>query len=239
MGHFKKDPSVQKKKDGTWVSEADWAVEAQIRLRIARTFPDHNILGEEEGLSAAGGGPPVPGAPTWIVDPIDGTNNYIAGIPVWATLVALRFEERNVVGAVCAPALDEIYDGALGAGARMNGEEIRVDPVTDLAEATVVAPGVKEFSEAGLAGFYAKLMHRSWRSRGFADFWGHMLVARGAAHVMVEPVLSVWDIAALEPIVSEAGGRMTTVDGAIWTDQGSCLTTNGALHDDVLALRSE
>jgi histidinol-phosphatase len=236
MGHFRRDPEVRKKADGTWVSEADWAVEAQIRLRIARTFPDHNILGEEEGLTGAGGGQARSSAPTWIVDPIDATNNYIAGIPIWATLVALQFEGRNVVGAVSAPALDELYDAALGTGARMNGEGIHVSDVSVLEEATTVTPGAREFSEHGLAGFYAKLTHRCWRNRGFGDFWGHMLVARGAADVMAEPILNVWDFAALEPIVREAGGRITGLDSEPWRDQGSCLTTNGKLHDEILAL---
>jgi histidinol-phosphatase len=141
-----------------------------------------------------------------------------------------------VVGAVAAPALDEIYDAAEGAGARMNGEEIHVDQVASLEEATVTFPGVRDFSEVGLAGFFAKLTHRCWRSRGFGDFWGHMLVARGAVHVMVDPVLSVWDVAALEPIVTESGGKLTRLDGEPWTDQQPCLTTNGALHDAVIAL---
>ena len=236
MGHFRKEPEVKKKPDGTWVSEADWAVEAQIRLRIARTFPDHNILGEEEGLTAAGGGKARSNAPTWIVDPIDATNNYIAGIPIWATLVALQVDGRNVVGAVAAPALDETYDGAEGAGARRNGEEIHVSKIATLEQATVATTGAREFSEHGLAGFYAKLTHRCWRSRGFGDFWGHMLVASGAADVMVEPILNVWDFAALEPIVTEAGGRITGLDGEPWLDQGPCLTTNAHVHDEILDL---
>ena len=239
MGHFRKDPATSKKADGTWVTEADWAVEAQIRLRIARTFPDHNVLGEEEGLTAAGGGPAVEGAPTWIVDPIDGTHNYMVGIPVWATLVALQVEGRNVVGVAHAPALNETYDAAIGMGARMNDEPISVDDVSQLSDATVLTPGTQEFSEHGLAGFYAKLTHRCWRHRGFGDFWGHMLVARGAAHVMVEPELSVWDVAALEPIVTEAGGKVTTLEGEPWTQKGTCLTTNGALHDEILKLYAE
>ena len=236
MGHFRKDPVVKQKQDGSWVSEADWAVEAQIRLRIARTFPDHNILGEEEGLTAAGGGRARADAPTWIVDPIDATNNYIAGIPIWATLVALQMNGRNVVGVVAAPALDELYDAAEGAGARLNDEEIHVSDISTLETATVVTTGAREFSEHGLAGFYAKLTHRCWRSRGFGDFWGHMLVARGAADVMVEPILNLWDIAALEPIVTEAGGKVTGLDGEPWRDQGPALTTNGHLHAEVLAI---
>lgn len=237
LGHFRRDPEVRKKSDGSWVSEADWAVEAQMRLRIARTFPDHNILGEEEGLTAAGGGAPIDGAPTWVVDPIDGTNNYIAGIPIWATLVALEVDGRNVVGVVAAPAIDELYDAAEGAGARMNGEGIEVSARSKLGEAFVCASGAKRFTDHGIADFYTKLMHSCWRSRGFADFWGHMLVARGAADVMVEPRVATWDVAALEVIVSEAGGKLTNLEGTRWENGQTCVTTNGTLHEDVLSLR--
>jgi histidinol-phosphatase len=118
----------------------------------------------------------------------------------------------------------------------MNGDPIQVDPLASLDEALVLASGAKRFSEHGLAGFYAKLTHRAWRSRGFADFWGHMLVARGAAHVMVEPQLSIWDVAALEPIVTEAGGKLTDLTGERWSDKQPCLSTNGALHDAVIDL---
>lgn len=240
MGHYGRGVGGglkrEQKKDGTWVTEADWAVEAQIRLRIARTYPDHNILGEEEGLTSAGGGAPVERAPTWIVDPIDGTNNYMAGIPIWATLVALQVERRNVLGVAHAPAIGETYSGALGLGAQMNGEPVRVAEASSLAEATVVFPDTKHFTTLGLKAFHEQLIESAWRSRGFGDFWGHMLVARGAAHVMVEPELSVWDVAALEPIVTEAGGRLTHLDGSPWTSPGSCLTTCGGLHEEVMAL---
>ncbi|MFN2488270.1 MAG: inositol monophosphatase [Actinomycetota bacterium] len=236
LGHFRRDPAVKRKPDGTFATEADWAAEAQIRLRIARAFPDHNVLGEEEGLTAAGGGAARPGAPTWIVDPIDGTNNFIAGIPVWATLVALAFDDEPVVGVCDAPAIDENYDGASGMGARFNGKPISVAPAGSLSDAMVCLPGAESFMSSGLGGFFDALVGACGRSRGFADFWGHMLVARGAAHVMVEPHLNLWDIAALQPIVTEAGGRVTHLDGKRWIDRGSCLTTNTALHDEVLAL---
>jgi histidinol-phosphatase len=236
LGHYRRDPTVKKKDDGTWVTEADWAAEAQIRLRIARTFPDHNVLGEEEGLTAAGGGAPRDGAPTWVVDPIDGTNNYIAGIPAWATLIGLREGDDSVVGVCHAPALGETYDGGIGLGARMNGESIAVDPIERLEDATVLLGGAESFSRRGLGDFYNSLTSRCWRSRGFGDFWGHMLVARGAAHVMVEPYLSVWDVVALQPIVTEAGGRLTHLGGGRWSEAGSCLTTCGTIHDEVVAL---
>jgi len=234
MGHYRRDPKSEQKDDGTWVTEADWAAEAQIRLRIARTFPEHNILGEEEGLTRAGGGPPIENAPTWVVDPIDGTNNFIAGIPVWATLVGLEIDGRAVVGVAHAPALDETYDAASGAGARLNGERIEVDAVSDLSEATVLYASFSSFVEKGLEAAFADLSARSYRTRGFGDFWGHMLVARGAAHAMVEPELRTWDFRALEVIVSEAGGRQSTLTGGALEDHGSVLTTCGPLHDEII-----
>ncbi|HYY44298.1 MAG TPA: inositol monophosphatase family protein [Actinomycetota bacterium] len=236
MGHFRRDPEVKQKRDGTWVTEADWKVEAQIRLRIARTFPEHNVLGEEEGLTASGGGEPVAGCPTWVVDPIDGTNNFIAGIPIWATLIALRVDGRNVVGAVNAPAIDEAYEAARGAGARFNGDAISVDDVDELSDATVVSTGIESFMQHGLGEFYEDLATRSYRTRGFADFWGHALVARGAAHVMVESQLHVWDVAPLQVIVEEAGGTLTHLDGREWRDYGSCLSCVPSLHGQVVEL---
>ena len=240
MGHFGRDPEREQKSDGTWVTEADWAVEAQIRVRIARTFPDHNILGEEEGLTAAGGGPPTPGAPTWVVDPIDGTHNYMAGIPVWATLVALRIDDRSVVGVVHAPALSETYDAGLGLGARTNDSEIAVRPVTTLADASFLHAGTKRFQETGMTEFLDRTSQQVWRDRGLGDFWGHMLVARGAAQIMAEPELSLWDVAALEPIIGEAGGRITHLDGRPWTEAGSALTTcGGPIHDELVELAAQ
>ena len=239
LEHYRREPRSRRKDDGSWVTEADWKAEAQIRLRLARSRPDHNVLGEEEGLTAAGGGAPIEGAPTWVVDPIDGTNNYMAGIPVWATLVGLHIDGTGVVGVVHAPALGERYDAAAGLGARFNGRPMHVDPVDDLAKATVLHGGDHFFFDEELEDFHEALVRRSWRSRGFGDFWGHMLVARGAAHVMVEPHASLWDVAALEPIVAEAGGRMSHLDGSELREPGSCLTTNGVLHDEIVELASK
>lgn len=236
LEHFRRDPQARRKADGTWVTEADWAVEAQLRLRIARAFPDHNVLGEEEGLTAAGGGPADANAPTWTVDPIDGTNNYIAGIPIWATLVALRTEGSSLLGVCHAPALGETYDAAIGLGARVNGDPIKVDPIERLEDALFCHAGAGSFRDSGALGMYETLVARARRERGFGDFWGHMLVARGAAHVMVEPILNLWDVAPLEPIVVEAGGRITDGRGAPWTEGQMCITTCGSLHDEVVRL---
>ena len=236
MGHFRRDPESKKKDDGTWVTEADWAVEAQIRLRIARTFPDHNVLGEEEGLTAAGGGAPIEGAPVWVIDPIDGTNNYIAGIPVWATLVGLEVDGEAVVGVAHAPALNESYDAARGSGARMNGEPIAVDDTGELERATVLYASFSSFVDAGFDRAFETIAATSYRTRGFGDFWGHMLVARGAAHAMLEPALRTWDYVPLVAIVAEAGGRQSTFDGGPLKDHSSVLTTNGRVHEKLLAL---
>ncbi|MFN2594723.1 MAG: inositol monophosphatase, partial [Actinomycetota bacterium] len=229
-------PKAHKKGDGTWVTEADWAAEAQIRLRIARVFPEHNILGEEEGLTAAGGGKPAEGAPCWIVDPIDGTNNFISGIPIWATLIALRVDDVTIAGVAQAPALGELYEGAIDLGARLNGTSIFVSTVDRIKDASFAYAGVKDLYDAGLQPMFESLTSDCKRSRGFGDFWGHMLVARGAMDIMIEPELNLWDVAALQPIVSEAGGRLTDLSGGEWRTRGPCITTNSALHDHVLRL---
>jgi histidinol-phosphatase len=236
LSHFRRDPALELKGDGTWVTEADRAVETEIRARISKAWPEHNILGEEEGLKSAAGGRARANAPMWVIDPIDGTNNYIAGVPVWGTLVALRIEGESVIGVCHAPALGETYEGGRGLGARMNDEAIEVDPLDELAEATVLFGSAQGFVKTHLQSFFEDIVSRSWRTRGYGDFWGHMLVARGAAHVMVEPELSIWDVAPLQPIVAEAGGSTTHLNGEEWREYGSCLTTNGVLHDGVVAL---
>jgi len=238
MKHYGSHAAPSQKPDGTWVTEADVAVEAQLRLLIARSWSGHNVLGEEEGLSAAGGGAAIPGAPTWILDPIDGTHNYMNGIPIWGILIGLREEDRFTIGVCHAPALGETYEAALGLGARMNGARIEARSVASLAEATTLYGSIESFSGAGQA-LLDSLVEKSWRTRGLGDFWGHMLVARGAADVMVEAELNLWDVAALVPIVTEAGARITRLDGEPVGDTGSCLTAGPGVHEQVVALARE
>jgi histidinol-phosphatase len=236
LEQYQGTPQRRRKRDGSWVTEADIATESTIRKHIGSAWPDHNILGEEEGLTSASGGDAVAGAPTWIVDPIDGTNNFMSEIPTWATLVALRVDDRNVVGVAHAPALNETYDAAAGLGARYNGHLMMVDKLDTLAGATVFLGGDKAFYKHNLERLHEQLVLQSWRTRGFGDFWGHVLVARGAGHVMLEPQVSMWDVAALEIIVAEAGGRLTHADGSTFSGEGSCLTTNGVLHEQIVAM---
>lgn len=229
------------KADGTLVTEADRRIEQRLRERIAARFPEHSVFGEEEGSGAPGGGPGGAGSADtgvrWIIDPIDGTNNFAWGIPIFGSLIALSVEGVVEVGVASAAALGERYWAAAGEGAFMNGSPISVSSVPDVAEARLVFATWEEWVQAGLSGPWGDLLARCRRSRGFGDFWAHMLVARGAADAMAEPELELWDVAALIPIVTEAGGRITDFAGQpLRTVPGttSCLTTNGRVHDEIL-----
>lgn len=222
-------PSVVKH-DGTRVTEADRAVEAALRAHIAECHPDHAVLGEEEG------GAIDPDVPTWVVDPIDATNNYRRGIPVWATLIAVVSGGRAIVGVASAPALGERWEAAAGLGAARNGARIGVSGIADLAEAQVLHGGLDWYRSApGLWEVLGDLADVADRTRGFGDFWNHLLVAGGMAEVAFERDLKPWDVAALECIVTEAGGRMTSFRGGSPLEDGDVLTTNGLLHDALLA----
>jgi histidinol-phosphatase len=170
-----------------------------------------------------------------VLDPIDGTKNYVRGIPVWATSIALQRAGESVVGVVSAPALGRRWWAARGEGAFADGEAIRVSDVGDLADAQLSYDSVPGFEAHGLGERFLDLARRCWRTRAFGDFWSHVLVAEGALDVAVEPEVSLWDVAAVQVIVEEAGGRFTDLGGAARPDGGSAVSTNGRLHDDVLA----
>ena len=216
--------SVRTKKDQTPVTEVDEAVERAIRERIDRERPDDAIIGEEFGKRGES-------ARRWIIDPIDATRNYIRGIPVFATLIALDGE----VGVVSAPALNRRWWASRGEGAFCDGKPIAVSKVGKIGDAQIGYDSVSDF--AAPAKFLG-LMQKCGRARGFGDFWIHMLVAEGATEIAVEPKVSWWDMAALQIIVEEAGGRFTSLDGEARADRGSGVSSNGLLHDAVLeALR--
>ncbi|HEY3765908.1 MAG TPA: inositol monophosphatase family protein [Gaiellales bacterium] len=236
LERYRNHPPATRKGDGSWVTEADVAAEQAIRSRLAEARPDHNVLGEEDGLHAADGSVAIPGRPTWVVDPIDGTHSYMIGIPLWATLVGLVIDGGVVVGVCHAPGLGETYEASAGGGARMNGEPIAVR-ATPMDEAMVVSGGLRSMQEHGLESFYRELSAAAWRVRGLGDFWGHVLVARGAAQIMVDPTARTWDTTAVEVIVREAGGTVTQVDGSPIADGSTCVSTcGGALHAEVLAM---
>lgn len=233
MRYFQRDPEVSVKQDGTLVTVADREAETAISKRIAEAFPGHAILGEEHGLQGDAG------APTWIIDPIDGTNNFAWGVPIFATLIALRIDGRTTIGVASAPALAERYEAARGDGARMNGEPIRVSSSDDLSQARICYSSHRSWEGRAEREAWFNLLVGARRDRGFGDFWGHMLVARGAADVMGEPSLAIWDVAAIEVIVEEAGGRLSGFTGNPYMQSpegdGTALSTNGVLHDQVIA----
>jgi histidinol-phosphatase len=225
-----RDLTIETKSDDTPVTQADRGAEAAMRRALTTARPDHAVLGEEEGLV----GPPD-AAYRWVLDPIDGTANYVRGVPIWATLIGLMEGDDVVVGVVSAPALGRRWWAARGDGAFADGTAIHVSTVTDLAHAHLAHAGVGTFYEYGYGDALVDLTRRVWRSRGIGDFWMHCLVAEGAFDVAVEPVVSLWDLAAVAVIVEEAGGRFSALDGRPGPDGGSALSTNGLLHDEVLA----
>jgi histidinol-phosphatase len=229
------DLVVTTKPDLTPVSEADHAVERAIRDRLA-DVTGHAVLGEEFG-SDPGSGADADAEFRWIIDPIDGTKSYVRGVPIWATLIGLEHAGELVVGVVSAPALHTRWWAGRGLGAFRNGEPISVSSVAALGDAQIsMAWDTKErYDQDGIGDKMRALAHRCWRTRGIGDFWQHTLVAEGAFDIALDPVVSLWDIAALVPILEEAGGRWSTLDGAADVNGESFVCTNGHLHDAVLA----
>jgi histidinol-phosphatase len=231
------DLVVEAKPDLTPVSDADRAVEEAIRERLAADRPGDAISGEEFG--SAGTGPR-----RWVIDPIDGTKNFVRTVPVWATLIAMLDEDDPVVGVVSAPALGRRWWAARGAGAWgtvLGGEPRRltVSRVAALEDASLSYASLGGWAERGLRDTFVALTERVWRSRAYGDFWSYMLVAEGAVDVAAEPELSLWDMAALAPVVTEAGGRFTGLDGTPGVRQGDAAASNGVLHDAFLAALRE
>ena len=234
------DLRVEAKPDLTPVSDADTAVERAIRALLAEHRPGDGLLGEEYGEQPAAG----PDGRRWVIDPIDGTKNFVRGVPVWGTLIALLEADRPVLGLVSAPALGRRWWAAQGTGAYAGpdlatGTPIRVSGVTDLADASFCYSSLTGWEEAGRLDAVLQIMRDTWRSRAYGDFYGYVLLAEGALDVMVEPELSLWDIAALVPIVTEAGGTFTDLTGrpapaGTSSDEISAIATNGPLHDDIL-----
>lgn len=232
LEYFQTDLAVEEKADRTPVTIADRSAEERLRADLARAFPDDGILGEEFGEQSGRSGR------RWIVDPIDGTQSFIRGVPLYGVLLGLEERGTCVVGAVAFPALRLTLWAARGGGAFLNGLPIRVSRVSSLAQATVLAGDCKpEYYGNRYPGFQA-LLRRSARQRGWGDCYGHALVAMGRAEAMVDVELSAWDCAALVPIVEEAGGAFFDWDGNDTIYGGSGISTTAGLRPEVLrALR--
>jgi histidinol-phosphatase len=217
------DLRVETKPDLSPVSEADRAAEEAIRSLVSASGRGEGVLGEEFGDDG--------GDAKWIVDPIDGTTNYVRGIPVWATLLALEREGSVVASLVSAPALGHRWWAVRGEGAFADGSPCRVSAVSRLEDATVSFTSARRMP----AG-WSVMVERAWANRGFGDFWQHCLVAEGVLDVACDRVMNVWDYAPVHLLVEEAGGRCTTFDGGVPHPGGSFVATNGAVHDDVVSL---
>jgi histidinol-phosphatase len=234
------DLRVEAKPDLTPVTDADLAVEQAIRSMLAGERPDDAVLGEEFGDSSAGADR------VWVIDPIDGTKNFVRGVPVWATLIALLVRGEPVLGMVSAPALCRQWWATRGAGAfglfrsgeRPRPEQqrrLQVSGVQDVADASFSYSSFAGWDAAGVGAGFRELMESCWRTRAFGDFYSYVLVAEGAVDIAAEPELSLWDLAALAPIVIEAGGAFTDTAGvAVGPGTRSAVATNGALHDTVI-----
>jgi histidinol-phosphatase len=227
------DLQVTTKPDLTPVSEADQAVERAIRERLA-TSTGHAVLGEEFGSDPGAAADPEF---RWIIDPIDGTKSYVRGLPIWATLIGLEHAGELVLGVASAPALHARWWAGKGLGAFRDGDPISVSKISSIADAQIsVSWDTRErFDADGIGDKMIALVHECWRFRGVGDFWQHVLVAEGAVDIAIDPVVNLWDIAALVPIIEEAGARWSTVDGRADVNGESFVTTNGPLHDAVIA----
>lgn len=228
------DLQVETKPDLTPVSDADKAAEEIIRGQLKRSRPRDAVIGEEFA-------PTGHAQRQWIVDPIDGTKNFVRGVPVWATLIAMVEDGRPVVGVVSAPALGRRWWAADGQGAwtgrsLSSARRLGVSRVRTLADASLAYASYHSWADHGRGHGFETLTRSVWRARGFGDFWSYMLLAEGGVDIAAEPELEVYDMAALVPVVTEAGGRFTSVDGHDHFTGGSALATNSLLHEEVLAL---
>ena len=234
MHRFKAlDLHVVDKPDLTPVTDADQSVEQGIRRTLGRARPRDAVIGEEAGVSGWG-------SRRWVVDPIDGTKNYLRGVPVWATLIGLMVEDVVVAAVVSAPALGRRWWAARGGGAwtgrsLMAAHPCHVSDVALLHDASLSYSSYGGWDDIGRGDDFMSLTRRCWRSRAYGDFWSYMLVAEGAVDIALEPALELHDMAALSVVVEEAGGRFTGLDGTPGPLGGNALATNGRLHTQVLA----
>ncbi|MFH0751774.1 MAG: inositol monophosphatase family protein [Chloroflexota bacterium] len=231
---YRREVPTERKSDRTFVTEADQAIERLIRDRVRALYPEHGMVGEEYGEKDGATGI------RWYVDPIDGTHNFIRGVPLFATLIAVEVEGEMQVGAMSAPATGERWYAARGRGAwnvDRDGRRrrMRVSEVAEVGDSQLLYSSRREDVASGLMPGFDALIDGCWRDRGFGDYWGYALVAEGAAEAMIETGMHSWDIAAPMVIIEEAGGRVTDIAGARDVRAPSFIGSNGHLHEEILA----
>lgn len=240
MAHFRHDLRIEAKPDRSFVTQADTQIEVAIRQRIRAAFPDHGLVGEEYGEETSASGF------RWFIDPIDGTHNFMRGIPVFATLLALEHDSEIVLGVVSAPALGSrwyawqgggawgIDTATRGAGGAAAPRRLRVSGVRRLEDSQLLYSSPTDVTASGILPGFTATLQRVWRERGFGDFWGYTLVAEGAAEGMVEAGMKSWDLAPMKVLLTEAGGRLTDLDGVPTIHGAVAIGSNGLLHEDLL-----
>jgi histidinol-phosphatase len=235
MTHFRRDLQISSKPDRSLVTQADTAIEARLRERIAAAYPSHGIVGEEFGDDA--GGAEV----RWYIDPIDGTHNFVRGVPLFGTLLAVERDGIRQVGIMSAPALRERWYACRGGGAWAHGSwdesprRLAVSSVRAIADAQLLYGSSRPIEKSERTPGFGRLVDDVWRERGFGDFWGYALVAEGAAEGMVEIGVNPWDLAAPQVVVEEAGGLLTDLDGDPRIDRLEVLASNFVMHEELLA----
>jgi len=229
LGFYRRGVDVTLKADATPVTEADRQAERVIVEVLSRAFPDHGFLGEEFGARG-------PQDIRWIIDPIDGTKNFVRRVPVWAALIALEERGEIAVGVIYNPVTGDLCAARRGAGAFLNGERLKVSSVGELGRATLLHAGLKLVRSAGHWDAFVRLIDATDRQRGPGDYLGYQLVAEGKAEIYAELDLKPWDLAAPKILIEESGGRFTDFAGTSTIYTGTALATNGRLHDEVLAV---
>jgi histidinol-phosphatase len=230
LEYFQTGTAVERKADASPVTLADRRAEQELRERIQHTFPDHGILGEEFGEVA--GRTPY----RWVLDPLDGTRSFIQGVPLYGVMMGLEYQGQPVLGVVHLPALGETVYAAKGHGCYWNGRRAHVSTTSTLADAVVLATSVRSLYEEGRGPVFEALQEQTRLQRTWGDCYGHILVATGRAEVMLDPILQIWDCAALRPILEEAGGTFTDWQGTASHTGGNGLSTNGHLFEAVMEI---
>ncbi|HUJ75144.1 MAG TPA: inositol monophosphatase family protein [bacterium] len=230
LEHYGTALQVVEKPDLSPVTIADRQAEALMRSMIEAHYPDHQVLGEEEGLSGKAGSDFQ-----WVLDPIDGTRCFVHRVPLFGTLIALLERGVPILGAIHLPTQGELMIGARGRPTQVNGTAVRVRPTARLEQATVLYTSTREWWQHGHAQAFQRLQERAALIRGWGDCFGHFQVAAGRADVMIDPILKIWDVAALKPCVEGAGGRLTDMHGQEGAIGESAVSSNGLLHEGVLA----
>ncbi len=230
LRHFDANVAVEWKQDLSPVTVADRDAESLLRTALLDAFPDDGFVGEEHGERQG-----ISGF-RWIIDPIDGTRNFVRAIPLWGTLVGLEYRGDPIAGVVVVPALGHTYRALRGDGAYRNERRLRVSEVATLPEATVFYTSLRWFNRAGRQEDVLRLLDRVQVSRGYGDFYGHVLVAQGSGDVMVEQGVHIWDVAAILPIIEEAGGLFTDWEGTRTILRADVVISNGRLHDETLRI---